>query len=104
MCSCSTGTAVSCVCGCVVATVLSNGRHLILLLMLEPLVIVGFVVHDRDLDEVFRQRRRLDLPLEPGSLPGIVPGYSPVLERPAEIQQRQHVADTENGGACRREH
>ena len=58
--------------GCVVSIALSNGRHLLCGLVFEPLVVVGFVVHDGNLGKVLGQRRRLDLPLEAGCLPRIV--------------------------------
>src|SRR5258707_1477437 len=63
-CSCSAETAVSCVCGCVATVALSNGRHLVCGLVFEPLVVIRLMVHDRDLDKVFSQRRRLNLPLQ----------------------------------------
>src|SRR5271154_4917783 len=79
-CSCSAATAVSCVCGCVATIALSNGRHLLCSLVLEPLVVIGLMVHDRGLDKVFGQRRRLDLPFKARCLPRIVTGDSPILQ------------------------
>ena len=73
-------------------------------LVLEPLVVVGFVVHDRHLDKVLGQRRRLNLPLKAGRLPRIVARNRAILQRPAKVEQRQHVADAKHRRARGREH
>src|ERR1700691_3042880 len=88
----------------VVSMALSNGGHLLLGLVLKPLVVVGFVVHDGDLGKVFGQRRRLDLPLQAGSLPGIVACDGAVLERPREVDDGQKVSHTQHGSAGGGEH
>src|SRR4051812_48038714 len=41
--------------------------------------------------------RRWRLPFEASCIPGIWPGLFAVLERPDEINQREHVTDSENG-------
>src|SRR5271170_3494129 len=103
-CSCSAGTAVSCVWGCVATIALSNGRHLVCCLVFEPLVVVSLMVHDRSLNKVFGQRRRLNLPLKSCRLPGIVAGNCAILQRPPQIKQRQHVAHPQHRSPRRREH
>src|SRR5271156_82636 len=85
-CSCS-----ACASGWVAIAWLSNGLHLMFGLVCQPLVVVGFVVDHRRLDKVFRQRRRLYLPLQPRCLPGIRPRDLAVLERPSQVEQRKHV-------------
>src|SRR6185437_10010094 len=102
--SCACGSAApSSSCGVVAIDWLSNGLYLVMSLVCQPVVVVGFVVHDRNLGEVFGQRRRLYLPLQPSRLPGIVAGNFSVLQRPWQIQQRQQVADAEDGSAGGRE-
>src|ERR1700734_533910 len=103
-CSCSAATAVSCVCGCVATIALSNGRHLVCSLVREPLVVIRLMIHDRNLDKVFGQRRRLNLPFKSRSLPWIVTCNLAILQRPPEVKQRQHIPDTQNCSACRRQH
>src|SRR5207302_8282196 len=103
-CSCSAATAVSCVCGCVTTVALSNGRHLLCGLVFEPFVVIGLMVHDRNLDKVFSQRRRLNLPLETRRLPRIVPGNGAILQRPPQIQQREHIPDAKHRGSRSRQH
>src|SRR5277367_5859957 len=76
---------------------LSNGRHLVLGFVREPIVIVGLVVDDRRLDEVLGERRGLGLPLESSSLPRIRPGDRSILQRPGHVQHRHKVADPEHG-------
>src|SRR6266576_1206410 len=103
-CSCSAATAVSCVCGCVTTVALSNGRHLLCGLVFEPLVVIGLMVHDRDLDKVFRDRWRLNLPLEARRLPRIIAGNRSILQRPRQIQQRKHIPYTKHRSARSRQH
>src|ERR1700677_2942259 len=95
-CSCSAATAVSCVCGCVATIALSNGRHLLFRLVGEPLVVIGLMIDDRNLDKVFGQRRRLNLPLKAGCLPRIVARNGTILQRPSEIKKREHVTHTQH--------
>src|ERR1700735_4087710 len=103
-CSCSAGTAVSCVWGCVATIALSNGRHLMCGLVFEPLVVVSLMVHDRCLNKVFGQRRRLNLPLKARRLPRIVAGNCAILQRPPQIKQRQHITNAQHGSPRSREH
>src|ERR1700716_3554749 len=103
-CSCSAATAVSCVCGCVATVALSNGRHLVCGLVFEPLVVISLVVHDRDLDKVFGQRRRLNLPLEARRLPRIIPGNRAILQRPRQVQQRKHIPYAKHSRSRSRKH
>ena len=56
---------------------LSNGRYLVLGLVRQPIIVVCLVVHDRCVDKVLCQRRRLGLPLQAGGLPRILPAISP---------------------------
>src|ERR1700751_3118472 len=103
-CSCSAGTAVSCVCGWVATLALSNGRHLMCSLMFEPLVVIGLMIHDRSLNKILGQRRRLNLPLEPCRLPRIVAGDGTIFQRPCKIEQRQHIPQTQHSSSRGREH
>src|SRR6185437_13908894 len=103
--SCACGSAApSSSCGVVAIDWLSNGLYLVMSLVCQPVVVVGFVVHDWNLGEVFGQRRRLYLPLQARRLPGIVAGNFPVLQRPRQIEHWQQVADAEDGSTCGREH
>src|SRR3974390_93418 len=68
-----------------------------LLLAFEPLVVVRFMIHDRNCREILSERRRLRLPLQPGCLPRILAGDLTVFERPGEIEQRQQIAHAEDG-------
>src|SRR6185312_8642000 len=109
-CSCSTSCPASCtevsrgINGSVCAIALSNCGHLMLGLVLQPLVVVGLVVHDRDLGKILGQGRRLNLPLEACCLPGIVAGDRPVLQRPCQVDQGQQIAYAQDGGAGGGEH
>src|SRR5580704_15077466 len=104
ICSCSAATAVSCVCGCVTTVALSNGRHLLCGLVFEPLVVISLMVHHRNLDKVFSQRWRLNLPFQACRLPRIVAGYRPVLQGPGQIQQRKHIPYTKHRSSRSRQH
>src|SRR5277367_4175668 len=79
-CSCS-----ACSSGWVAIAWLSNGLHLVFGLVRQPLVVVGLVIDNRRLYEVFGQRRRLDLPLETRSLPRVRARDLAVLERPGQV-------------------
>src|SRR5665213_2571835 len=72
---------------------LSNGLHLVLSLVRQPFVVVGFVIHDWNLDKVFCQRRRLDLPFQTRCLPGIVSGNLAIFERPKQVEQREKITN-----------
>src|ERR1700744_1871122 len=69
------GCASSCTSWSVAIAWLSNGRYLFyVVVVLEPLVVVRFVIHDRNFDEILGQRRRLDMPLQTGRLPRVAAG------------------------------
>src|ERR1035438_8921037 len=74
-------------------------RFFVGLLLLQPLIVVGFVVHHRHHRKVLGQRRRLSLPLQARRLPWIVARDGAVLERPDQVEYRQQVADAQNGCA-----
>src|SRR5271168_5331350 len=95
-CWCSAATAVSCVCGCVATIALSNGRHLLFRLVGEPLVVIGLMIDDRNLDKVFGQRRRLNLPLKAGCLPRIVARDGAIFQRPSQIKKGKHVTHAQH--------
>src|SRR5579871_2629056 len=104
-CSCGSCTAVSFgISGSVDAIELSNGGHLVSSLVLQPLVVIRFVVHNRYLAEVLRKRRRLDLPLKARSLPWIVARNRTILQRPGQVQNRQQISNSQHRSARRREH
>src|ERR1017187_7402483 len=109
MCSCSAASCSATSCSAtscsarVVSIALSNGGHLLCGLVFEPLVVVGFVVHDGNLGEVFGERRRLDLPFEAGCLPRIVARDRAVLQRPCEVEHRQQAAYAKHRSAGGRE-
>src|SRR3954470_8663935 len=79
-CSCaSTGAPLT------IAVLSDTGGYLFLFLALQPFVVVGIVVHNGNLNEVLGERRRLNLPLQPRSLPRIVAGHFAVFQRPGKI-------------------
>src|ERR1700759_3503295 len=66
---------------------LSNGRYLVF--VLKPLVVVRFVIHNRNLNEILGQGRRLGFPFKASRLPRIVAGNLAVLERPGHVEHRE---------------
>src|ERR1700685_96672 len=65
---------------------LSNGRYLVFGLMSQPVIVVRFVIHDRYVDKVLGEGRRLGLPLQAGCLPRVTARDLTVLERPRHIE------------------
>src|SRR4051794_19532736 len=66
---------------------------------LLPRVDVGVEVDHRGHLKVVRGRRRGRAPLQPRRAPGVAAGLLGVLERPEEVDQREEVADAEDGRA-----
>src|SRR5665213_1047801 len=83
---------------------LSDTCHLFHSLILKPVVIVSFVIHDWSDDEILCERRRLRLPLETRCLPWIAARNLAVLQRPDKVDDGQQVTYTQNRGARSREH
>src|SRR5271155_337458 len=62
-------------------------------------VVVSVFGHNWNLLEIFRRRRRRRFPLETFRAPGIWSGDGAVANGPEQIDQRNQVADAENGSA-----
>src|ERR1700722_12722340 len=83
---------------------LSNGRYLVLGVVLQPVIVVCLVIHDWYIDKVLCQRRRLNLPFQASRLPGVTARDLTVLERPGHIEHRQQITDAKYRGArCRQD-
>src|SRR4051794_28612955 len=67
-------------------------------------VVVRLLGHDRSLVEVVLVGRRSRLPFQSGGSPWIGSGYLAVPQRPHEVNHRQQVSDSQDGGAGAREH
>src|SRR5580704_7370819 len=62
-------------------------------------VVVSVFIHYWNLLEIFRGRRRRRFPFETFRAPGIRSGDRAVPNRPEQVDQRNQIADAENGGA-----
>src|SRR5579871_6341012 len=62
-------------------------------------VIVCFPGHHRRFLKIVGRRQRGGLPFQAGGVPGIVAGGFAVTQRPEEVDHRQDVADSKNGGS-----